>query len=77
MLGLLNDHGFQPTRHGDGVRLANCPFEALARAHSALICGMNVELLVSLADALPMLRLKPRLDPGPDRCCVTFARSGA
>jgi len=53
MLGLLSDHGFQPTRHGDGVRLANCPFEALARAHSALICGMNVELLVSLADACP------------------------
>jgi hypothetical protein len=30
----------------------NCPFHALARTHTALICGMNLELLLGPAGYL-------------------------
>jgi predicted ArsR family transcriptional regulator len=77
LLNVLRDLGYQPHTRDNTIHLANCPFEALARSHTELICGMNLELLRSLTDALPRLRITPQLDPAPDRCCVTFARTAA
>jgi predicted ArsR family transcriptional regulator len=69
----LAEHGYEP-RTGDGVvTLANCPFHALAREHTDLICGMNLALVRELAEQAVGPDLSVRLDPAPDRCCVTLA----
>jgi len=70
---VLADHGYQPRRDGDVICLANCPFGALAAGHRELVCTMNLQLLQALADAAGLGPDAARLDPGPDRCCVTVA----
>jgi predicted ArsR family transcriptional regulator len=77
LLGVLEEHGFEPRIEDDGaVALANCPFHALATAHTALVCGMNLHLLAGLAEALPEAGLTPRLAPAPGRCCVRLESAG-
>jgi predicted ArsR family transcriptional regulator len=51
--------------------LANCPFHALARDHTALVCGMNLHLITAMLDELGHTEVQARLDPAPERCCVT------
>jgi predicted ArsR family transcriptional regulator len=71
VLRVLEEHGFEPRVEDDGaVALANCPFHALAAAHTALVCGMNLDLLGGLVEALPGAGLAARLAPSPGRCCV-------
>ena len=53
--------------------MRNCPFHVLAQAHTALICGMNADLLAGFTDELPELGLVARLAPEPGRCCVTLS----
>jgi len=66
---LLAGYGYEPRVEGGDVVLANCPFHALARDHTALVCGMNLHLLTALLEpAGPALQA--RLDPSPGRCCV-------
>ena len=63
--------GYEPHQRGREVVLANCPFHALAERHRDLVCGMNLELLTGLAQALDAKgRLAPRLEPEPGMCCV-------
>ncbi len=50
--------------------LANCPFHALARDHTALVCGMNLHLIAAVLDELGHHDVQARLDPAPDRCCA-------
>ena len=57
---------------GDRIVLANCPFHSLARAHTDLVCGMNLALIEALLDELGDVQVTADLDPGPDRCCVTL-----
>lgn len=61
--------GYEPHRQDATVTLANCPFEALAREHTALVCGMNLALLEAATGQLGG-SLSARLDPAPGRCCV-------
>ena len=61
--------GYEPRTDADVVTLRNCPFDALAREHTDLVCGMNLALVTAAADRLDE-RLAPRLDPDADRCCV-------
>ncbi|WP_163511562.1 helix-turn-helix transcriptional regulator [Fodinicola acaciae] len=70
----LSENGFEPRRDGDRIVLLNCPFHALAAAHTELICGMNKAYVSALVDALGHDELETRLDAGPGRCCVTIAR---
>jgi len=66
---LLAGYGYEPRVEGGEVVLANCPFHALARDHTALVCGMNLHLLTALLEpAGPTMQA--RLDPAPGRCCV-------
>lgn len=65
-------HGYEPRRDGNAITLANCPFDALAREHTALVCGMNLALLDAAAGRMGDKRLTARLDPAPDRCCVVL-----
>jgi predicted ArsR family transcriptional regulator len=54
----------------DGLTLANCPFHALAKDYTGLVCGMNLDIVRGMLDELPGEALEARLDPAPDRCCV-------
>ncbi|WP_255609401.1 metalloregulator ArsR/SmtB family transcription factor [Micromonospora sp. PLK6-60] len=62
--------GYEPFEDADGtIRLRNCPFHALARAHPPLVCGLNLALLAGLAGDGG---LDARLDPRPTGCCVAL-----
>ncbi|HLU56701.1 MAG TPA: helix-turn-helix domain-containing protein [Pseudonocardia sp.] len=69
----LAEHGYEP-RVQDGVLvLANCPFHALAREHTTLVCGMNLHLITAMLHELGRTEVQARLAPAPGRCCVTLA----
>ncbi|MEV4333753.1 helix-turn-helix domain-containing protein [Streptomyces sp. NPDC049597] len=70
LIGLLERYGFEPRCEGDAVTLANCPFHALARAHTETVCGMNLHLLRGVLQGLGEETLTARLAPAPNRCCV-------
>lgn len=72
---VLSGRGFEPTRVGDGLVLRNCPFDALAREHTALVCGVNRDYVGGVLDGLACDHTAARLDPGPDRCCVRVEES--
>jgi predicted ArsR family transcriptional regulator len=69
---VLAAHGYEPRVQGDRVVLANCPFHALAREHTALVCGMNLHLITALLEELGRRDVLAGLDPAPHRCCVTL-----
>jgi predicted ArsR family transcriptional regulator len=71
-LAVLDEQGYEPRRQGDEVVMANCPFHALAEDHRTLVCGMNLDLLAGLAEALPDDVLSARLEPSENACCVRF-----
>lgn len=69
---VLAAHGYEPRATGSCVTLANCPFHSLAENYTELVCGINLDLLDGVLDALGSTGLHARLDPGPGRCCVTI-----
>lgn len=66
----LAAHGYEPRVEGDAVVLANCPFHALAREHTALVCGINLHLITAMAAELGLPTVRATLQPATDRCCV-------
>jgi predicted ArsR family transcriptional regulator len=72
---LLADHGYEPRRTGQSLILVNCPFHALARRHTQLICQLNHALIAELARSIAPGQIDARLEPGEHRCCVTLAPS--
>jgi predicted ArsR family transcriptional regulator len=70
---VLADYGYEPRSEGGVVTLANCPFHALARQHTDLVCGMNLDLLSGVVETCERGGLQARLDPAPGRCCVTLS----
>ena len=70
VLRVLDEHGYEPAPEGDAVVLRNCPFHVLARAHTQLVCGMNLHLLEGLTTAVPDAGLAPCLRPTEGLCCV-------
>jgi predicted ArsR family transcriptional regulator len=69
----LEDAGYEPRRQGHDsgtVVLGNCPFHRLAQQFTALVCGMNLQLLRGVADGAGDSSYLLELDPGPGRCCV-------
>jgi predicted ArsR family transcriptional regulator len=69
---VLEEHGYEPRADPDGLTLANCPFHALARDYTELVCGMNRDLIAGLLAGLGQTSLQAQLDPAPGRCCVTI-----
>lgn len=71
LLAVLEDAGYQP--HGDEpggpLILGNCPFHRLAGQFTALVCGVNLQLLRGVADGAGATHIAI-LDPSPGRCCV-------
>lgn len=76
VLRVLEAHGFEPRIEDDAVVLANCPFHALARTHTNLVCGMNLSLLDGVLEGVPATGLVADLAPEPGRCCVRLRPSG-
>lgn len=72
---VLSDCGYEPRLDAGGVTLANCPFYALARDYTDLVCGMNLELMSGLVEGLDRADFHARLEPSPGRCCVRLATS--
>jgi predicted ArsR family transcriptional regulator len=70
----LASSGYEPRVEDGRIVLANCPFHALARDHTALVCGMNLALLEEVAGQSHE-RLTAALDPGEGRCCVALSWS--
>ncbi len=68
--------GYEPRVVGGEVVLANCPFDRLARDHTALVCGLNLALVEGALQGLGCTTLQAALDPLPGRCCVTTRVAG-
>jgi len=76
VLAVLEEHGFEPRVEGGVVTLINCPFHALARTHTELVCGMNLRLLDGVLDGVADSGLAAELAPAPGRCCVRLTGEG-
>ncbi len=79
VVDVLEAQGFEPRADADELLLGNCPFHTLAAQHTALVCGMNLQLLAGLVDGLAdevgtdqESPVRARLDPAPGRCCVVL-----
>jgi len=66
----LTDCGYEPRTDSSGVELINCPFHALARDYTDLVCGLNLDLIDGMLSCLHRGGLEAKLDPAPGRCCV-------
>lgn len=66
---VLRGQGFEPQVRDDEVMLSNCPFDALAQKHTALVCGLNQAFVQGVADGLAA-DVTACLEPEPGRCCV-------
>ena len=71
-VSILSRHAYEPRRIGSAVVMGNCPFHALARSHTELVCGMNHSLIAGFVRSIAPDLLDVRLDPGDNRCCVTL-----
>jgi predicted ArsR family transcriptional regulator len=76
LLSVLAEHGYEP-REGDGdVVLVNCPFDAMAREHTELVCEINEAYVSGIVEGLGCAdEVDAVLDPGEGRCCVRVRRS--
>jgi predicted ArsR family transcriptional regulator len=66
---VLAESGYEPHLQDGTILLRNCPFHALAKDHTELVCGMNLSLVRAVTDRVGG-GLTPRLDPLDGRCCV-------
>jgi predicted ArsR family transcriptional regulator len=68
----LTENGYEAQCSAGSIVLRNCPFDALAREHTELVCGMNLAIMTAVTDQLQETALAARLEPAPDRCCVVL-----
>jgi predicted ArsR family transcriptional regulator len=75
---VLEQHGFEPAREGDGLRLRNCPFHPHASAAPELVCGLNHAFLCGVLDGLQAsTALQATMVPRTGACCVELHPRGA
>jgi predicted ArsR family transcriptional regulator len=67
---VLAGEGYEPRRRGSEVCLRNCPFDALATDHTALVCGVNLDFVTGVLDGLGCASARARLEPDAEHCCV-------
>lgn len=73
---VLASRGFEPRPDEGGLVLSNCPFDSLARAHTALVCGINRDYVTGVVEGVGCSgRAHAVLDPSPERCCVRVRRT--
>ena len=73
---VLAEQGFEPRVEDDTVLLANCPFDLLAKEHTALVCGINRAFVQGVADGVGC-GVTACLEPEPGLCCVKGRVSAA
>lgn len=71
--GVLAAEGFEPCRDDREVCLRNCPFDALASEHTALVCGVNLDFVSGVLEGLGCASAHARLQPDPEHCCVRIS----
>ncbi|TAL07615.1 MAG: transcriptional regulator [Chloroflexota bacterium] len=70
-MDVLAGRGYEPRMDDSGgLILGNCPFDALARRHRSLVCGMNLSIMRGVLDGLRERGVIATLDPQEGRCCV-------
>ncbi|GAA4888054.1 helix-turn-helix domain-containing protein [Tessaracoccus lubricantis] len=73
----LDAMGYRPAVEEDGsIVMRNCPFHGLAQSHTAMVCGMNLDLLTAAARVAGVAESRVVLDPAPGRCCVRILPDG-
>ena len=70
----LRPHGYEPRLQDGRMVLENCPFDRLAREHTTVVCGLNVDFVAGIAAGLACTGVRVGLDPAPGRCCVSATR---
>ena len=70
LAAVLETQGYEPTVAGHTVELANCPFDALARKHTEVVCTLNRSYVQGVADGLGCAGVAARLEPEEGHCCV-------
>lgn len=73
--GALAALGYEPRVEGERVVLGNCPFHALVQEHTALVCGLNLDLIGGMLQEWETPDVRAALDPAPGRCCVVLTRA--
>jgi predicted ArsR family transcriptional regulator len=68
---VLDEAGYEPRVLEDRMVLENCPFDRVAREHTALVCGLNVDLVQGVIEGLGCRGVVATLEPSPGRCCVS------
>ena len=72
---VLDENGYQPNASATCITLTNCPFHSLVQDYPQLVCGINLDLVGGLLNALDETGWQANLDPAPGRCCVTITRT--
>lgn len=70
MARVLASQGYEPQLKPEVVELTNCPFDTLAKKHTALVCGLNRDFVQGVAEGLGCDRVTAHLEPEPGKCCV-------
>jgi predicted ArsR family transcriptional regulator len=70
VMRILEEQGFEPRTDKNAIVLGNCPFHALAKEHTDLVCEMNLCLLDGLLAGLGTTHLQAHLKPEAGHCCV-------
>ncbi len=74
VLEVLRRQGYEPVTLPNGeVALGNCPFHRLAEQERELVCGMNLDFLGGVLEAVGATGLDARLSPEPGFCCVRLS----
>lgn len=74
VLGALREWGYEPILTHDGrIELRNCPFDRLARQHTALVCDLNLHLIQGMLEGIDEPAQRAALAPREGRCCVVVA----
>ncbi|MGZ4115190.1 MAG: helix-turn-helix transcriptional regulator [Actinomycetota bacterium] len=74
-LGVLEEHGFEPYREGERVRVRNCPFHALAQRAPDLVCEMNRSFVDGMLRGLGNQNVEAVIERRPGECCVELRRA--
>lgn len=63
--------GYEAEIEGGSLRLRNCPFDALVKGNTELVCGANRHFVQGVLDTSGCGGLTAQLEPCPGYCCIT------
>ena len=77
LIGALCGRGYEPVEAADGgIELRNCPFHRLVHQHTELVCGLNLQLIQGMLEAVGEPPERATLAPREGRCCVAVRPRG-